>query len=102
MNMCKKTGERLHSIEDDYYNVQQFVDVFHGLNITVYVDETNGFASLVTHNEVKISKGLKLMLGFGNKRKFEANTTHVGDKSVDLATIKYIYIYTSGTVKYIA
>ena len=79
---------------------KKIVDVFHGLNITLSVNETNCIVSLITDNELKISKGLKLMQGFGNKRKFEANTTHVGDKSVDLATIKSIY--TSGTVKHIA
>ena len=89
----QKTGERPHRIQDGYYSFQQIVDVFHGLNIALSVDETNGIASLVTDNEVKISKGLKLMLGFGNKRKLEANTTHVGNKCLDFATVKSLYIH---------
>ena len=38
-------------------------------NITLSVNETNGIASLITTDELKISKGLKMMLGF-DKRKF--------------------------------
>ena len=93
MNIYRKTKERPYHIQDAYYSFQQIVDVFHGLNITLSVNETNGIVSLITDNELKISKGLKLMLGFGNKRKCEANTTHVGDKSVDLATIKSVNIH---------
>jgi hypothetical protein len=93
MNMWKKTGERPHRIEDGYYSFQQITDVFSSLNITLTVNENNGIVSLTTDYELRISKGLKLMLGFGNKRKFEANTTHVGDRSVDLATIKSVYIH---------
>ena len=89
----QKTKERPYRIQDGYYSFQQIVNLFHGLNITLSVNETNGIVSLITDNELKISKGLKLMLGFGNKRKFEANTTHAGDKSVDLATIKSVYIH---------
>ena len=33
------------------------------------------------------------MLGFGNKRKFEANTTQVGNKCLDFATVKSLYIH---------
>ena len=89
----QKTGERPHRIQDGFYSFNQIVDVFQGLNIALSVDETNGIASLVTDNELKISKGLKLMLGFGDKRKFQATTTHVGSKCLDFATVKSLYIH---------
>lgn len=89
----QKTGQRPHRIEDGYYSFQQLADILSTLNITLTVNENNGIASLTTDNELKMSKGLKLMLGFGNKRKFEANTTHVGNKCLDFATVKSLYIH---------
>ena len=89
----QKTRERPHRIEDGYYSFQQIADIFSSLNITLTVNENNGIASLTTDNELKMSKGLKLMLGFGNKRKFEAQTTHVGNKCLDFATVKSLYIH---------
>ncbi len=89
----QKTGERPHRIEDGYYSFQQIADILSTLNITLTVNENNGIASLTTDNELKMSKGLKLMLGFGNKRKFEANTTQVGNKCLDFATVKSLYIH---------
>ena len=62
----QKTGEGPHKIADGYYSFQQIADVFQGKNITLSVNETNGIASLITTDELKISKGLKLMLGFDN------------------------------------
>ena len=89
----QKTGERPHRIEDGYYSFQQIADILSTLNISLTVNENNGIASLTTDNELKMSKELKLMLGFGNKRKFEANTTHVGNKCLDFATVKSLYIH---------
>ena len=89
----QKTRERPHRIEDGYYSFQQIADILSTLNITLTVNENNGIASLTTDNELKMSKGLKLMLGFGNKRKFEANTTQVGNKCLDFATVKSLYIH---------
>ena len=89
----QKTGQRPHRIEDGYYSFQQIADILSTLNITLTVNENNGIASLTTDNELKMSKGLKLMLGLGNKRKFEANTTHVGNKCLDFATVKSLYIH---------
>ena len=60
----QKTGERPHKIEDGYYSFQQIVDVFRGKNITLSVNETNGIASLITTDELKVSKGLRAILGF--------------------------------------
>ena len=89
----QKTGERPHKIADGYYSFQQIADVFQGKNITLSVNETNGIASLITTDELKISKGLKLMLGFGNKRQFAANETHYGEKAIDFAIHKSLYVH---------
>ena len=92
-NICKRLGERPHKIEDGYYSFQQIADVFQGRNITLSVNETNGIASLITTDELKISKGLREILGFGDKRKFTANETHYGEKAIDFAIYKSLYIH---------
>lgn len=89
----QKTGERPHKIIDGYYSFQQIADLFQSNNITLSVNETNGIASLITPDELKISKGLKQMLGFGNKRKFAVNETHYGERAVDFAVYKSLYVH---------
>ena len=71
----QKTGERSNKIADGYYSFQQIADVFRDKNITLSVNETNGIASLITTDELKVSKGLREILGF-DKRKFVANPKH--------------------------
>ena len=88
----QKTGERPNKIPNGYYSFQQIADIFLSRNITLSVNETNGIASLITSDELKISKGLKQMLGFGNKRRFAVNETHYGDKAVDFAIYKSLYV----------
>ena len=88
----QKTGERPHKIVDGYYSFQQIADVFQGRNITLSVNETNGIASLITTDELKISKGLKQMLGF-DKRKFDTNETHYGERAIDFAIYKSLYVH---------
>ena len=89
----QKTGQRPNKIPDGYYSFQNISDIFQSNNITLSVNETNGIASLITPTEIKISKGLKQMLGFGNKRKFAANETHYGEKIVDFAIYKSLYVH---------
>lgn len=89
----QKTKERPHKIIDGYYSFQQIADLFQSNNITLSVNETNGIASLITPDELKISKGLKQMLGFGNKRKFAVNETHYGERAVDFAVYKSLYVH---------
>ena len=89
----QKTGDRPHRIPDGYYSFQQIADVFQSMNITLSVNETNGIATLITTNELKISKGLKLMLGFNNKRRFAVNETHTGERCVDFAIYKSLFIH---------
>lgn len=89
----QKTKERPHKIIDGYYSFQQIADLFQSKNITLSVNETNGIASLITPDELKISKGLKQMLGFGNKRKFAVNETHYGERTVDFAVYKSLYVH---------
>lgn len=89
----QKTGERPHRLPDGYYSFHQIADVFQSMNITLSVNETNGIATLITTNELKISKGLKLMLGFSNKRRFAVNETHTGERCVDFAIYKSLFIH---------
>lgn len=89
----QKTGERPNKISDGYYSFQQIADLFQSNNITLSVNERNGIASLITPNELKISKGLKQMLGFGNKQRFAANETYYGERTVDFAVYKSLYVY---------
>jgi hypothetical protein len=89
----QQTGQRRIEIPDGYYSFQQIVNIFQNNNITLTVNETNGIPSLISTHEVKISKGLREMLGFDGKRRFEANETHNGIKNVDLAIYKSLYIH---------
>ena len=88
----QKTGERSNKIADGYYSFQQIADVFRDKNITLSVNETNGIASLITTDELKISKGLREILGF-DKRKFAANEIHYGEKAIDFAIYKSLYVH---------
>ena len=93
-DFVQKTSQRSHSIiRDGYYSFQQIADVFHGLKIDLSVYETNGVASLTTDTELNISEGLKRMLGFGNKEKFNATETHYGEKTIDFAPYKQLYVH---------
>lgn len=80
-------------ITDGYYGFQKLKDEFQKANITIEVNETNGFASLTTPTDLKISKGLKQMLGFRHKQIFEANQTHIGNKPIDFAIHKSLYLH---------
>ena len=79
----QKTGDGPNKIPNGYYGFQQISDIFESNNITLSVDETNGIASLITPSELKMSKGLRQILGFGNKRKFDANEKHDGKSTID-------------------
>ena len=88
------TGQRPNKIPDGYYSFQQIADFLQTLNITLSVNESNGITSLVTRDEVKISKGLKQMLGFSSsKRRFAPNETHFGEKMIDFAIYKSLYVH---------
>ena len=87
-------GEIPTKITNGYYSFQQIANIFRFKNISLTVNETNGIASLITPNELKISKGLRLVLGFGrNKRKFAENKTHYGERPVDFAIYKNLYVH---------
>ena len=89
----KKSGKKPQEIETGYYSFQQISDEFQKGNITLTVNETNGIATLDTPTEIKINKDLRNMLGFQNKDIFEAKILHYGNKFVDLAIHKSLYIY---------
>jgi len=89
----RKVGEKPQKIETGYYSFQQIADEFRKEHIVLSVNETNGIALLNTPTELKINKDLRNMLGFNNKRIFEPNETHYGNKFVDFAIYKSLYIY---------
>lgn len=80
-------------IEDGYYSFQQISDLFEEQGITLTVNETNGIASMISPNEIRMSKDLKNMLGFDIKGKISPNETHTGTKSIDFAIYKMLYIH---------
>ena len=45
------------------------------------------------NTEIKITKGLRSMLGFVKGRWFSSNLNHVGEKPLDFAIIKSLYIH---------
>ena len=89
----QKTGQSSHRIQDGYYSFQQIADIFQSNNITLSVNETNGIASLITPNELKISKGLRQILGYGNKRRFNATETYYGERTINFAPYKQLYVH---------
>lgn len=91
--IVQMTGDRPFHIEPGFYSFQQISDIFQSLKIILTVNETNGIVTLVTPTELKISKGLKSMLGLGNKRRFSPNLYHVGDRPVDFAVVKSLYLH---------
>lgn len=88
----QKSGSTSYKIPDGYYSFQQIADLFQSLNITLLVNESNGIVSLTTLEEVKISKRLKLLLGF-DKRMFAGNETHISNRTADMAVIKSLNIH---------
>ena len=59
------------------------------------VNETNGRVTLSTHTELKISKRLKSVLGFQVKGRFFPKQTYQGDRPLDFAVIKALYLHLS-------
>ena len=55
------------------------------------VNETNGRVTLSTPSELKISKRLKSMLGF----QVFPKQTYQGDRPLDIAVIKSLYVHLS-------
>ena len=84
--------ERPYEIASGYYSFQQLVDIFQSQGVTLNANEVNGIVTLTSPNDIKISKGLKSMLGLHHKI-FIANKTYSGNKPLDLAVHKNIYIH---------
>ena len=62
------------------------------------VNETNGRVTLSTPSELKISKrlkSLKSLLGFQVKGWFSPTQSYQGDRPLDFAVIKALYVYLS-------
>ena len=93
MNIYKRILIVQKKITNGYYSFQQIADIFEDNNITLFVNETNGIASLITSDDLDISKGLKQILGFKNKKRFTANKTHYGERTIDFAPYKQLYVH---------
>ena len=89
----RKKNDTAFKIIDGYYSFEQIANIFNSLNINLSVNGNNGKATIVTNTNFTLTKGLKFMLGFDNVNSFQANKTYIGDKSIDFATIKCLYIY---------
>lgn len=89
----KKNANSPDKIMNGYYSFQQIADIFKSNNITLSVNETNGIASLITPDELRISKDLKQILGFENKKKFSADETHYGERTIDFALYKQLFVH---------
>ena len=59
------------------------------------VNETNARVTLSTPSELKISKRLKSMLGFQVKCRYYPKQTYQGDRPLDFAVIKFLYVHLS-------
>ena len=91
--VIQKKGDEQHKIEPGYYSFQQISDIFHGLKISLSVNEVNGIVTMNANTEIKITKGLRTKLGFVKGRWFTPNKNHVGEKPLDFAVVKSLYIH---------
>ena len=93
--MLQKEGDSPVRIQPGYYSFQQLADIFHSHKISMSVNETNGRVTLSTPSELKISKRLKSMLEFQVNGRFFPKHTYQGDRPLDFAVIKSLYVHLS-------
>ena len=89
----KINGGKPIQIPPGYYSFQQLVNVFERNKISLRVNKVNGKVILNTPREVKISIGLKDMLGFEWNRRFNINEPIESVKTLDMTVIKSLYIH---------
>ena len=89
----KINGGKPIQLPPGYYSFQQLVNVFERYKISLRVNKVNGKVILNTPREVKISKGLKDMLGFEWNRRFNINEPIESVKTLDMTVIKSLYIH---------
>ena len=82
-------------MQPGYYSFQQFADIFHSYKISMSVNETSGRVTLSTHSVLKVSKRLKSVLGLQVKVRFFPKLTYQGDRPLDFAVIKALYVHLS-------
>ena len=93
--VLQKDGESLVRIPSGYYSFQQLADIFRSHKINMSVNETNRRVTLTTPSELKISKRLKTMLGLQIKGRFFPKQTYQGDRPLDFAVIKSLFVHLS-------
>ena len=89
----QKGDEKRIGFSSGFYNFEQVVEKFKENGIRLAVDEKNGSVQLRSPTELKISKGLKEMLGFSNKRRLNANQTYENEEPLDFAVYKKLYVH---------
>ena len=89
----QKETDRPIRLASGLYSFQQIADIFQSNNITLSANETNGKVLLTTPVDLKISKGLKEMLGLRNKRRLNANQTYEGGIPLNFAPYKQLYVH---------
>lgn len=89
----QKETDRSIRLASGLYGFQQIADIFQSNDITLSVNETNGIVLLTSPVDLKISKGLKEMLGLGNKRRLNANQTYEGEIPLNFAPYKQLYVH---------
>ena len=89
----QKETDRPIRLASGLYSFKQIADIFQSNNITVSVNETSGIVLLTTPVDLKISKGLKEMLGLRNKRRLNANQTYEGEIPLNFAPYKQLYVH---------
>ena len=91
----QKQGESPVRIQSGYYSFQQLADIFRSHKISMSVNENNGRVTLSTPSELRISKRLKSVLGFKVNGRFFPKKTYQGERPLDFAVIKSLYIHLS-------
>ena len=93
--MLQKQGESLVRIQPGYYSFQQMAGIFCSHKISMSVNETSGRVTLSTPSELKVSKRLKSVLRFLVKGRFFPKQTYQGDRPLEFAVIKLVYVHLS-------
>ena len=93
--MLQKQCESPVHIQPGYYSFQQLADIFRRHKISMSVNETSVRLTLSTPSELKISKRFKANLGFQVKGRFCPKQTYQGERPLDFAVTKALYVHLS-------
>ena len=98
--VLQKQVESPVRIQPGYYSVQQLAEIFHSYKISRSVNETSGRVTLNTPSVLKVSKRLKSVLGLQVKVRVFPKLIYQGDRPLNFAVIKALYLHLSDIHKY--